>query len=680
MTSASSRGSHLRIESPRSSWEANSLVADGERPIPEELSARAHFLNQDLTYNLRAVAVKTLSNSPQDEAERPIRVRSGVLAWLLGGASVITLFFNSRIQDPFNSPKFWILLVVAGYLIGHLVGGYGKVSLGARPTLRTLLVILALFTIALLIASLVTDVRYVAFFGEYQRKNGFLTYAAFVIILYAAARYLRVSLMWRVYTFAMICGFISAVYGLFQINGRDFVEWNNPYNAIITTVGNPNFAGAVMAMFGTIVFCAIFDRNVLPIFRFFAVLIFGALVYTIDLSNARQGLLSIAAGIGFFCSVWAFQYRKYLGILISSLYAVLLILGVLGMAQIGPLQSIFYKYTVSVRGFYWRAGIDMFLSNPLFGVGVDRYGAYFKEYREVQYSLDYGFDITSSNAHNVPIQLFATGGIFVGVLYLVLMGFIAWRGFVGIYKNQGNSRLVVTAVFAAWLAYQAQSIVSIDNIGLAVWGWLLGGAVVGLSLAENVEVFARNRDERFVSPLNLKQVITSSVLVLIFLVLSTILYRGERAMFDQRARFDPSTPESRPTFKAYADATLTVPLLEMKYAVMTGINMVSNGYVDEGMRILEQELARDPRSLDILLVIADFSEQLRRPDDAIRYRLRIDEIDPWNGKNHLQLARLYNAKGDEVRAKLFIDRLLAFASATPEGEAAKSEFARLIDS
>jgi tetratricopeptide (TPR) repeat protein len=108
--------------------------------------------------------------------------------------------------------------------------------------------------------------------------------------------------------------------------------------------------------------------------------------------------------------------------------------------------------------------------------------------------------------------------------------------------------------------------------------------------------------------------------------------------------------------------------------------MVSNGYVDEGMRILEQELARDPRSLDILLVIADFSEQLRRPDDAIRYRLRIDEIDPWNGKNHLQLTRLYNAKGDEVRAKLFIDRLLAFASATPEGEAAKSEFARLIDS
>ena len=151
-------------------------------------------------------------------------------------------------------------------------------------------------------------------------------------------------------------------------------------------------------------------------------------------------------------------------------------------------------------------------------------------------------------------------------------------------------------------------------------------------------------------------------------------------MFDQRARFDPSTPESRPTFKAYADATLGVPLLEMKYAVMTGINMVSNGYVDEGMRILERELERDPRSLDILLVVADFSEQLRRPEDAIGYRLRIDQLDPWNGKNHLQLVRLYRAQGDDVQAKAFIDRLMAFASATPEGETAKKEFADLVGS
>ncbi|MFZ9250359.1 MAG: O-antigen ligase family protein [Candidatus Nanopelagicaceae bacterium] len=616
---------------------------------------------------------------PKEASTSPVLVRSGVLAWLLGGASIITLFFNSRIQDPFNSPKFWILLIVAGYLIGHLLGTYGRVPSDAKPTLRILISILTAFTASLLIASILTDVPYVAIFGEYQRKNGFLTYAGFVVIMYAAARYLRVSLMWRVYTFAMICGLISAVYGLFQINGRDFVEWNNPYNAIITTVGNPNFAGAIMAMFGTIVFCAIFDKNVLPFFRFAAVLVFGSLVYAIYLSNARQGLLSIGLGVGFFLCVALYQYKRILGLLATLATAVVGVLAIAGMLQRGPLEYYLYKSSVSVRGFYWRAGWEMFLSNPLMGVGVDRYGAYFKEFRETQYSLNYGFDLTSSNAHNVPIQLFATGGIFVGGFYLLLLLFIVWRGFVGILRNTGNARLVVTAVFAAWLAYQAQSIVSIDNIGLAVWGWLLGGAVVGLSLPENIQVFARNSDQRFISPINLRQSIVSSVLVLSLLVLSTVLYRGERAMFDQRARFDPQTPESRPTFKAYADATLKVPLLEMKYAVMTGINLVSNGYVDEGMRVLKEELEKDPRSLDILLVVADFSEQLRQYPQAIDYRLKIESLDPWNGKNYLQMARLYRTVGDLERAKASLEKLFAFAAATPEGETATKEFAELLE-
>jgi tetratricopeptide (TPR) repeat protein len=149
-------------------------------------------------------------------------------------------------------------------------------------------------------------------------------------------------------------------------------------------------------------------------------------------------------------------------------------------------------------------------------------------------------------------------------------------------------------------------------------------------------------------------------------------------MFDQRARFDPQTPESRPTFKAYADATLKVPLLEMKYAVMTGINMVSNGYVDEGMVILRKELERDPRSLDILLVIADFSEQLRQYPEAINYRLKIEALDPWNGKNFLQLARLYLKVNEPIKAREALDKLFAFASETPEGETARTEFAELL--
>ena len=39
-----------------------------------------------------------------------------------------------------------------------------------------------------------------------------------------------------------------------QISGIDFVTWNNQYNAVISTVGNPNFAAAIMAIIATLNF------------------------------------------------------------------------------------------------------------------------------------------------------------------------------------------------------------------------------------------------------------------------------------------------------------------------------------------------------------------------------------------------------------------------------------------
>jgi hypothetical protein len=33
----------------------------------------------------------------------------------------ITIYFNSKAQDPFNAPKFWVLLVGAAWLLGYLI-------------------------------------------------------------------------------------------------------------------------------------------------------------------------------------------------------------------------------------------------------------------------------------------------------------------------------------------------------------------------------------------------------------------------------------------------------------------------------------------------------------------------------------------------------------------------------
>jgi hypothetical protein len=42
---------------------------------------------------------------------------------------------------------------------------------------------------------------------------------------------------------------------------------------------------------------------------------------------------------------------------------------------------------------------------------------------------------------------------------------------------------IFVALCVAWIGYQLQSIISINQIGLAVWGWLFGGALIAYEVA-----------------------------------------------------------------------------------------------------------------------------------------------------------------------------------------------------
>jgi hypothetical protein len=50
-----------------------------------------------------------------------------------------------------------------------------------------------------------------------------------------------------------------------------------------------------------------------------------------------------------------------------------------------------------------------------------------------------------------------------------------------IKKSQGFNAGFVGLV-AGWVAFQAQSIISINQIGLALWGWILSGLIIGYEI------------------------------------------------------------------------------------------------------------------------------------------------------------------------------------------------------
>jgi O-antigen ligase len=598
--------------------------------------------------------------------------------WILGGLAVVTLYFQTNLNDPFNSPKMWILAFVAAWLLGYIVSFRRIIIINKH--LKTIFFILFVFIVSALVATFLTDFKYIAIFGDTQRRNGLISYVSLAVVLLATSMFIRFFNIKRLYFTTYLVGLTTATYAFMQTNGKDFVTWNNNYNSIIGTLGNPNFAAAVMAVMGVIIFSSIFISDFKTYIRFFAGALAVFLLWLIYQSNARQGLLSYLLGAGLFLIIWLYAKNRKLGILALSSGLTIFIFSVLGMLQIGPLEQFLYKRTVTVRGHYWRAGIEMFQQNPLFGIGMDRYGFYFKQFREASYPLSYGFEITSSNAHNTFIQFFATGGVFLGLSYLVINGYIFGRAVYGVKNLSGNKQLLLAGIFSAWIAFHAQSLVSIDNIGISIWGWVLGGSIIGLSLSENSNDGEDRR--QFLgkqSEINLNRVLISGSLSLIVLFLITFLYRGETNAFKARSVYSLNSQSALDAYRMLQLKSIDSVLSDPSYSLESAKILVEYGYIDEGVEAIKKLHVNDPRYQDAITALALIYEKYNQIPAAIEYRLKITKLDPWNPLNYLQLGKNYKAQGDLIKTKEMLEKILSFSTGViggPVADQAKKELSQ----
>ena len=224
------------------------------------------------------------------------------LKWILASLALATLYFQSTLADPFNSPKLWVLLIFAAWLTGYIFSFKNIIS-SIKP-IKHLSYLIVAFLSFLLLSSIFTDFKYLAIFGDTQRRNGFLQYLSLGVILLVASMFFRVFNIYKLIIVTYLIALISIIYGLMQTTGNDFINLNNPYNAIIGTVGNPNFAAAVMAVMGVIVFMTMFINSFRYAQRFSAGVIALLLLFVIYKSNARQGLLAYTLGAGIFLIIW----------------------------------------------------------------------------------------------------------------------------------------------------------------------------------------------------------------------------------------------------------------------------------------------------------------------------------------------------------------------------------------
>jgi O-antigen ligase len=402
------------------------------------------------------------------------------ISWFLFiGVPFTTVFIvQDTVTDPVNVTK----LFAAG-AVG--VGAFAIALIyGFRELWRTskALVVAALLFILAMLNTVINSAAPTSqsIYGVFGRNTGFIAYLVLALIA-LSAMLLRARVSFERLTWGLIAaGAINVIYCFWAHQFGDFIHWNNPYGNILGLFGNPDFISAFLGMFisGSVAYIFGVSRNwwiIPPI----AILSIVALVEIIW-SHAIQGLVVTAAGltiIGFYLvrswiKHWVAQVIYFLFAAIGGAFALA------GALQHGPLAHYIYKKSVSLRGTYWETGIAIGKKFPWIGAGLDSYGNWYRALRPDRALKDMPGAATITNAsHNVVIDFFANGGFPLLVTYLatVLIGLYA---IIRVTIRTKKYDATFVALAATWLTYELQSIISINQIGLAIWGWVLLGALV----------------------------------------------------------------------------------------------------------------------------------------------------------------------------------------------------------
>lgn len=605
-------------------------------------------------------------------------VQSSSIWLLITGLTCTTVYFNQNFEDPFNTPKMIILMLTASWLAGHIIQYYLKTNIKLHSQKFWALILGLLFVFSQLIALLNTDVPIVGLIGETQRRNGFLSYFALVVVFLYMSIHFNSRYALRLIKVSVFIGLVLSSYGLLQLAGKDFVKWNNPYNSMISTLGNPNFASAMLALMTVISTALLFIKSIKKSYKLISIIVIINCILAIIQSDSIQGLLVILIGLAFYFGAYTFFNYKRLRIIVTAFCLITFSLISAGILQFGPLAGYLYKDSVSVRGYYWSAAVEMFKAQPLTGVGLDSYGSYFKEFRDAGYPLKYGYEITSTNAHNVYLQLFSTGGLFVGLSYALILIFVLVLGLKAVRNSIGDEQKIMLLFLSTWISFQSQSLISIDNIGISIWGWTLSGCIIGLatnSSLKSIDYPWSNLSKTRTISINLFQPIVSAIVLVPTLIISISLWRSESTMFLVRNYAYSNLENKRSLVYDSAQRLMNNEFSDPNYKFNALLHMVDVGYLNESYEQIKILHRNYPRNLSFLNWLAEYKNSTKAFSEEVSFRRSISVLDPWNAENYLKLGIAYRQLGELENAKRMYEKITSFA---PESEIAKTAAVELL--
>jgi hypothetical protein len=397
---------------------------------------------------------------------------------LLGVGTFFTTIavVSGSATDPVNTPKFLVLGILASAAMAITISS--KLILRLKETIPPVMVILFFLVASISATANSRSPLSQNMYGTYGRNNGLLTYLFLSVLFLTVLTFRQQESFDRVLKALFLAGIVNVAYCLWVLLFGDFVGWSNPYGNILGTFGNPNFIGSFLGIFLGAYAATFFSKTASKNTKLFGILIVPVTLFEIVKSHAIQGRVVAVFAV----SVVLFYYlRSKFNFFVVGIYSVGIFaagtLSLMGALQIGPLAPIIYKTSVSLRGQYWLAGWNTGQSNPLAGVGMDSFGDWYRRARSPRAIELPGVDTVVNASHNVPLDMFAFGGwpLFLAYLSIIALTIGSILRFTIRSKTYDPTFVSLTV---AWLGYQLQSLISINQIGLAVWGWILSAAII----------------------------------------------------------------------------------------------------------------------------------------------------------------------------------------------------------
>ncbi len=427
---------------------------------------------------------------------------------------------------------------------------------------------LLFFIVSQLLSTVFSIDVHTSIFGYYGRWNGgLLSIISYITLFYIAVQTFNFFHVRRLLKASLIASGLVILWGLPGKFGFDLscyvftgqltnICWTNDFNPaerMFSTLGQPNWLGAYLAIHFFIGLYFLLDRVYKPrpelvsepvlnsfqesfmrliripklvwhdglsiVYLIYLIVTFLVILFT----KSRSALLAVTVGI-IVGSLFIFKEllpfkEKTQKIIVFSL-GILILIGIMITIQRRivsdffslPSEATAITDSFDIRKVVWKGAIDLGKQHPLFGSGVETFAYAYYFTRPSAHNLTSEWDFIYNKAHNEYLNYFATTGYFGLITYLLLIATFYILSFNDIFKIRDHKkRLLIGCIMLAYTTILITNFFGFSVSAIQIFFYLFPALVLAISREKSVSQTYSLHELRKLS--NSTKVMTAVILI-----------------------------------------------------------------------------------------------------------------------------------------------------------------------